>query len=99
MGKLRARGRVETGSVWEQAVRLTDDTGTSLTVRRVTLVLDEPTRDGETEVVLLTNVPKRDADAAAVARLYRRRWTIEGRFQVMAVALRAEVDTLCYVLK
>ncbi len=96
VGRLRPCGRVETGQVWEQAVIVTDDAGNTLRVRRVTLLLDEPTRDGEREVVLLTNLPKRDADARAVARLYRKRWTIEGRFQEMAVALHAEIDTLCY---
>jgi hypothetical protein len=95
-GRLRPCGRVETGQVWEQAVRLTDDEGNALALRRVTLLLDEPTRDGETAVVLLTNLPKGDADARAVARLYRQRWTIEGHFQEMAVALDAAVDTLCY---
>jgi hypothetical protein len=95
-GLLRPQGRVETGQVWEQAVIVTDDAGNTRRVRRVTLLLDEPTRDGEREVVLLTNLPKRDADARAVARLYRKRWTIEGRFQEMAVALHAEIDTLCY---
>jgi hypothetical protein len=95
-GRLRPCGRVETGQVWEQAVVVTDDAGNTQRVRRVTLLLDEPTRDGEREVVLLTNLPKGDADARAVARLYRKRWTIEGRFQEMAVALHAEIDTLCY---
>jgi hypothetical protein len=95
-GPLRPCGRVETGQVWEQAVIVTDEKGNTRRVRRVTLLLDEPTRDGEREVVLLTNLPKRDADARAVARLYRKRWTIEGRFQEMAVALHAEIDTLCY---
>jgi hypothetical protein len=95
-GLLRPQGRVEAGQVWEQAVIVTDDAGNTRRVRRVTLLLDEPTRDGEREVVLLTNLPKRDADARAVARLYRKRWTIEGRFQEMAVALSAEIDTLCY---
>src|SRR5438477_710845 len=95
-GRLRPCGRAEAGQVWGQAVVVTDDEGNTLAVRRVALLLDEPTRDGEREVVVLTNLPKGDADARAVARLYRRRWAIEGRFQEMAVALHAEVDTLCY---
>jgi hypothetical protein len=95
-GKLRYWGRVETGQVWEQPVALTDDQGNTLALRRVTLVLDEPTREGETEIVLLTNLPARAADGPAVARLYRKRWTIEGMFGEMASALHAEIDTLCY---
>jgi hypothetical protein len=41
------------------------------------VVLDKPTRDGETELHLLTNVPAKDAKAKVIADLYRRRWTIE----------------------
>jgi hypothetical protein len=95
-GKWRCCGRVETGQVWEQPVVVTDDEGNTLRLRRVSVLLDQPTRDGETEVVLLTNLPRADADGPAVARLYRKRWTIEGLFQDLAVALHAEVDTLCY---
>lgn len=95
-GKLRRCGRIETGRVWEQPVFVADDEGHQLAVRRVTLVLDEPTRDGETEIVLLTNLPESAAGAEAVARLYRRRWTIEGLFGEMAAALHAEINTLCY---
>lgn len=96
VGRQRRCGRVETGQVWEQSAFLMDAEGVSQRLRRVTLLLDEPTRDGETTVVVLTNLPKRDADAQAVVRLYRKRWSIEGRFQEMALALHAEIDTLCY---
>jgi Transposase DDE domain len=95
-GQLRRCGRIETGRVWEQPVLVTDDAGNQLAVRRVTLVLDEPTRDGETEIVLLSNLPESAADAETVARLYHKRWTIEGMFQEMATALHAEIKTLCY---
>jgi hypothetical protein len=95
-GKLRHCGRTETGKVWEQTVTIHDDAGNPLTVRRVSLVLDEPTRDGEAEIVVLTNLPEESAGAAAVVQLYRRRWTIEGLFGEMALALEAEINTLCY---
>jgi len=39
------------------------------------------------------------ADARTVAKLYRRRWTIEGAFLELAVALRAEIDTLIGTLE
>jgi hypothetical protein len=41
------------------------------------VLLDQPTRDGETELHILTNVPAKDARAKVIADLYRRRWTIE----------------------
>src|SRR3954463_476930 len=47
VGKRRARGRIDTGKVDEQTIRATDDTGEILFLRRVTVLLDQPTRDGD----------------------------------------------------
>jgi hypothetical protein len=65
-------------------------------VRRITIELDTPTRDGETEVHVLTNLPAEVADALAVADLYRRRWTVEAAFGELATCLNGEIDTLGY---
>jgi hypothetical protein len=92
----RRVGRIETGTVYEQTLWLESENGETLPVRRVTLVLDRPTRDGETEIHLLTNLPVRAAKAGRVATLYRVRWTIEGLFQELTTILRCEVDTLAY---
>jgi hypothetical protein len=88
-------GRVDTGSVHEQRVRLHDDSGKGLELRRITIQLDTPTRDGDTEIHILTNLPAR-ARAKVIARLYQKRWTIEKAFQELTVALRCEVNTLAY---
>ena len=54
---LGTRGRVETGAVSEQLVEVEDpDTGDCRRMRWITLTLDTPTRDGETEIRLLTNL-------------------------------------------
>jgi len=95
-GKVYGRGRIEGARVREQRVALRRDDGTPVYLRRVVLTLDQPTRDGDTEIALLTNLPAADADARAVGRLYRKRWTIEGAFQELALALQSEIDTLCY---
>ena len=63
VGKRKDRGRVETGRVFEQTLRATNDAGEVLFLRRVTVVLDKPTRDGDTEFHLLTNVPVKHARA------------------------------------
>ena len=63
VGKRRACGRIDTGKVFEQTIRATNDAGEILILRRVTVLLDQPTRDGETELHLLTNVPAKDARA------------------------------------
>jgi hypothetical protein len=65
-------------------------------LRRVVVDLDEPTRDGDSYVAVLCNLPEEDADARAVAKLYRRRWPLEHAFEDLAVALSCEINTLCY---
>jgi hypothetical protein len=77
VGKRRACGRIDSGKVFEQTIEATNDEGEILILRRVTVLLDQPTRDGETELHVLTNVPAKDASAQVIADLYRRRWTIE----------------------
>ena len=96
-GKKRACGRIETGKVFEQTVRLTNpDTGEVLFARRITVVLDKPTRDGDGEIHILTNLPKKAARAKTVADLYRKRWTIETAFQELEATLDGEINTLGY---
>jgi hypothetical protein len=95
VGERSAAGRTENGQVYEQALELNGPAGPWV-VRRVTLVLDQPTRDGVTEVHILSNVPAHKASAVALAQAYRKRWTIEGRFYEMAQTLNAEPRTLGY---
>lgn len=93
---LREVGRVETGLVYEQAVRIEDRTGRQLTLRRIELHLDEPTRNGERVIRLLTDVPPERMGAQEVARLYRRRWSIESMFGRLESVLQSEVKGLGY---
>jgi hypothetical protein len=95
LGKRRARGRTATGRVYEQAMALTY-AGATLQVRRVTVVLDQPTRDGDPAIHIVTNLPERSARAALVAELYRKRWTIENRFYEVTQTLDCEPNTLGY---
>src|SRR3954453_6816282 len=96
MGERRPCGRIETGAVFEQEMRLGDGDGGTMTVRRITVVLDKPTRDGDTEIHILTNLPVEVADARTIADLYRRRWTVESAFGELATCLNGEVNTLGY---
>jgi IS4 transposase len=95
LDKPRKLGRVETGTVWDTAVQVDYPDGFSLALRQITLRLDTPTRDGEEEVRILTNLPAR-ISGRLVARLYRSRWSIEQVFQDLATTLRSEVNTLGY---
>jgi hypothetical protein len=87
-------GRSETGKVYEQAIRVGGANGNIY--RRVTIELFEPTRDGDTEIHLLTNLPPKHANALLVSDLYRLRWEIEHKFYVAQVAMRCEVKSLGY---
>lgn len=97
-GERRYVGQDERGqALYEQAISLTEaDTGATLVARRITVELCTPTRQGETELHLLTNLPGEDAPAGQVAALYADRWTIETAFQHLTVELHCEVDTLGY---
>lgn len=96
IGRRKSRGKIETGKVYEQALRLTDSRGNTHVLRRITVELDTPTRDGDREIHLLTNLPVRDAHARKVARLYAKRWTIETMFQELTETLTCEINTLGY---
>jgi IS4 transposase len=95
-GKLRSRGRIEGARVREQRVSIRGEDGQPVYLRRVLLQLDKPTRDGETELALLSNLPAEDADARRIGHVYRKRWTIETAFQELTEALCCEINTLCY---
>jgi hypothetical protein len=68
----------------------------TLAARRITIQLDKPTKDGDWEIHLLTNLPAEAADALKVASLYADRWTVENAFQHLTEDLRCEINTLGY---
>src|SRR4051812_7604383 len=96
VGVRRSCGRTETGMGFEQGGRLSGGEGGVLRGRRVAVELDTPTRDGETEVHILTNLPAESADALAIAEPYRKRGTVESAFGELATCLNGEVNTLGY---
>ena len=96
-GKRRYIGLSETGRVYEQPVELHDPaTGEKKRFRRITVKLKTPTRDGDHEIHLLTNLPAARVSALIVAALYRKRWTVEQAFNELTLHLRCELNTLGY---
>lgn len=96
VGQRKKVGRCDTGMVYEQPLQLLDTEGQVLaTLRRVTIELNQPTRDKDTEIHILTNLPQ-SVTALRVGDLYRKRWTIETAFQEMAENLAGEIETLGY---
>lgn len=99
LGPRQKRGRIETGTVHEQRVRISGKDRQTLELRRIEVQLDTPTRDGDPTIALLTNLP--DTGSATVggqqvADVYRQRWTIETAFQELARDLNSEINTLGY---
>jgi len=95
-GKRRLAGQTAEGQpIYEQTLILTRE-GVDQRVRRITVCLATPTRDGDLEIHLLTNLPAKRVSATRAAELYRKRWTIEGVFNELTVALKCEVSTLGY---
>lgn len=88
-------GNSATGTIYEQEMRLTHPDGRTLKIRRITVVLNEPTANGDTEIHILTNLPKRFS-GLVVAEAYRGRWTLENAFQELEQALESEIQTLAY---
>jgi len=93
LGTRRSRGRTATGKVYEQAAEIHLGER-KLKLRRVTVVLDTPTRDGVTELHIMTNLPSKVASACRVAELYRTRWKIENRFYEVTQTLECEPNTM-----
>ena len=93
-GRKRKVGRGETGVVYEEPVELAaTKEEPALSMRRIEIVLDAPTSDGDTVIRLLTTLPE-SIKATVVAALYRKRWSIEGLFGRLEAALKSEVRTL-----
>jgi hypothetical protein len=97
IGASRPAGRCESGAAFEQAIWVDDpeQEGRRHRLRRVVLVLDQPTRDGDTEIVLITNLPE-TISAVQCCEVYRGRWAIEGHFQKLTDLLHCEAPTLGY---
>jgi IS4 transposase len=93
-GERRFIGESSTGKVYEQALELTH-AGQTRTVRRITIELLQPTRDGDLVLHLLTNLPE-EIKAVPCAELYRKRWSIETLFYEVTQTLECEIKTLCY---
>jgi IS4 transposase len=85
----------EAGELWEQDIEI-QHAGLPVKLRRIVLRLFRPTRHGDTEIVVLTNLPVTMADAVMVSQLYRDRWQVEGLFLTVTMNFESEIKTLAY---
>jgi hypothetical protein len=97
LGRAQRTGTTRSGPVYEQLMRVREpDSGETMLMRRVTVKLKVPTRDGDTELHILSNVPSGRAMAAQLARVYGKRWSIETAFFEITTTLTCEINTLGY---
>jgi IS4 transposase len=89
-GEWQECGRTETGQCREQVIEVKDQ---PTPWRRIELVLDTPTEDGETTIRVWSNLPA-EIGAGRIAELYRTRWCIEGMFGRLERVLNSEMATL-----
>ena len=95
LDELHPVGQSETGNVFEQPIQIVLNDSLKLILRRVVIELLQPTRDGHTEIAILTTLPT-TVSGLQVASLYRQRWSIERLFHVLDQCFRGEINTLAY---
>jgi len=96
LGKERSAGKIETGKVFEQPIMVIDNRGKAHQFRRIRVELNKKTRDGDKEIFIISNLPKKAAGAKKIANLYRGRWTIETSFQELEKWFNSEINSLAY---
>lgn len=83
----------ETGEIDERRAMCDDDFGNALPVRLVRVRLKKPTRDGDREIELVTDLPD-EVSAPVIAEAYRQRWQIETAFAELDRVFEGEIESL-----
>ncbi len=96
LGKEKYVGRTDTGKVYEQWILVVDESGKEHKFRRIRIELKVETRDGDKEMAIISNLPKKDANGKKIAKIYRGRWRIETAFQELTEHFNSEINTLGY---
>jgi hypothetical protein len=97
LGPPEVVGRSDTGTVREQAIEVEDPDapGAVHRLRRIVVQLDRPTGEGDTEVVLVTDLPA-EVSAIACCAADLGRWQVERHYQALTDLLHCEVPGLGY---
>jgi hypothetical protein len=96
-GRRTRQGTSRSGPVYEPSLLVrAPDCGETMRVRRLTVKLTEPTRNGDTPLHILSNVAPQRAAAAPLARVYGKRWSIATAFFESTTTLACESNTLGY---
>lgn len=96
IGKERSAGKTDTGKVTEQRIEIIDESGKRWRFRLIRVYLKKNTRDGDSQIAIITDLPRETASGKIVAELYRRRWGIETAFQELEKFWNSEINALGY---
>jgi hypothetical protein len=96
LGKEKRAGKTDTGKVTEQRIEIVDELGQRRPFRLIRVYLKKETRDGDTNIAIISDLPKGVASANVIANLYRHRWKIETSFQELEKFWNSEINTLGY---
>jgi hypothetical protein len=97
LGRPVRKGASRSGTVYAHPLLVhAPDRGETMRVRRITVKLTEPTRNGDTARPILTNGPTSRAAAGPLARLSGKRWRIATAFGEITTTLACERNTLAY---
>jgi len=94
-GHRKMKGQVALGPVYEQKVHLVNGHGNRLLARRITIELEDRSPDGQLDLHILTNLPKR-FQCQKLADFYYRQWMMGLTFQNLAAKLQSEVEAAGY---
>jgi len=95
LDELQSVAVIAAGELFEQTIEI-EYQDHILQLRRIVLRLSQPTRHGDQEIVVLSNLPVRNASAIVVSQLYRERWQVEGLFLSVTTNFEGEIKTLAY---
>ena len=97
LGPPEVVGHNTSGTILEQAIEVEDPDapGEMHQLRRIVVQLDRPTRDGDNEIVLVTNLPA-EVSAIDCCAAYLERWQVERHYQALTDLLHCEVPGLGY---
>jgi IS4 transposase len=95
VGPWRLAGNSETGPIDEREGVVEGEGNESLPVRLIRVRLKTKTRDGESEIELITDLPT-DVSAETIASAYRQRWRIETAFAELDRVFEGEIASLAH---
>lgn len=90
-------GKCATGKLYEQKVKITESSGKHVSIVRLIIIkLKNDTRNGDSKLEIITNLPEDGVEAVEIANVYQKRWSIETMFQHLTTHLKSEINTLGY---